>query len=85
MRQGNDWVSTDEAKVAEERDKTRAAALATWQPKIEKLARAPGSHQHEAARDPAARRLSEITDPAAVAAIEEVLRRSKRRGGIIGR
>ncbi|MCE9545038.1 MAG: hypothetical protein K8T25_05905 [Planctomycetia bacterium] len=71
-RVGNDWVASTERKQAEADDKTRAASLAAWKPRIEKFARALEATNSKQ-RSWAAEQIVAIDDPAAVMAIETVL------------
>ena len=66
------WLSDEEVEAARVRGRDAMKAFAKWRPKIERIRQ--GLHQRSLARQDAARKqLREITDPAAIPALEQVL------------
>jgi hypothetical protein len=70
---GREWVSRQEIASEEAREQAGKAALAKWQPILQNL-REGLEHGSQPRREFAARKLAEIRDPEAIAAIEQVFR-----------
>jgi hypothetical protein len=76
VRQGDEWVSRLEVAREQAREAERRVALARWRPVLLEI-RKGLEGKSLSRREHAAARLSEIHDPAAVAAIEDVFNGAK--------